>query len=224
LEDVVRERAKAKQKLSEGRGQKGTQISADLKPTETRKEIAKIAGVSHDTIDKIKVIEREATPEQKEALTNGTRKVNQIYREIKPKPSKVGVDDGFKTCNLCGVKKPIEAFHPTKNTCKSCTSYVQQTDDCEAARINIRTMNSHIVNGVDTILEDMKKIAPLEEGADKAVCDSTISQLVKLVNGFNLEINRFLYIGSTLRGQVEPKAVLQQAVSSLNTIIKMMEG
>lgn len=31
----------------------------------TRKELAKIAGVSHDTIEKIKVIEREATLEQK---------------------------------------------------------------------------------------------------------------------------------------------------------------
>ena len=37
--------------LSQGRGVKGTQISAEVNKGETRDELAKIAGVSHDTID-----------------------------------------------------------------------------------------------------------------------------------------------------------------------------
>jgi hypothetical protein len=49
LEPLLRAKAKENQKLSDG---KGKQKSADLKatPIETRAELAKIAGVSHDTI------------------------------------------------------------------------------------------------------------------------------------------------------------------------------
>jgi hypothetical protein len=44
LEEVIAARAKANQSLSEGRGHKGSQKSADLNPIETREEIAKLAG------------------------------------------------------------------------------------------------------------------------------------------------------------------------------------
>jgi len=50
-------RAKAKEKQACGQG--GVllpQISAEAKPTETRKELAKIAGVSHDTVSKAKAV------------------------------------------------------------------------------------------------------------------------------------------------------------------------
>ena len=38
----------------------------EIKPIDTRKEIAKVASVSHDTIAKVKVIQAIATPEVKE--------------------------------------------------------------------------------------------------------------------------------------------------------------
>lgn len=56
------------------------QKSADLiKPVKSRDELAKIAGVSHDTIEKVKFIEREATEEQKQSLSKGEKKVNTVY-------------------------------------------------------------------------------------------------------------------------------------------------
>ncbi|MCK4446800.1 MAG: hypothetical protein KAW56_06940 [Candidatus Marinimicrobia bacterium] len=53
--NIFREKAKEHQKLSDDRGQKGCQISD--KVIDTKKELAKIAGVSHDTIAKAKKIE-----------------------------------------------------------------------------------------------------------------------------------------------------------------------
>lgn len=84
LEGVLAERAKENQKLSEGRGAKGlTKSSKVFEPVNVRKEMAKTAGVSEDTISKVKVIEEKATPEQKEALRSGDVKINKVYREIK---------------------------------------------------------------------------------------------------------------------------------------------
>lgn len=82
LEDVFKEKAKEKQKLSEG---KGIQISEDLKTPEivTIKEVAKVANVSHDTIAKVKKIEEKAAPEIKEKLSTGEMSINQAYQDIK---------------------------------------------------------------------------------------------------------------------------------------------
>ncbi len=56
---------------------------SDNPPTTTLNELAKIAGVSHDTIHKVEVIEKKATPEQKEQLQHQEKSINKVYREIK---------------------------------------------------------------------------------------------------------------------------------------------
>jgi N6-adenosine-specific RNA methylase IME4/DNA-binding XRE family transcriptional regulator len=87
LEDVFSARAKENLKLSEG---KGKQKSAEVKiePIETRKELAKVANVSHDTIAKVKKIEAVATPEVKAKLSTGEVSINQAYQEIKKEEKK----------------------------------------------------------------------------------------------------------------------------------------
>lgn len=51
LEPLLAAKAKQNQSLSEGRGKKGLQKSANpVETIDTRQEIAKVAGVSHDTV------------------------------------------------------------------------------------------------------------------------------------------------------------------------------
>lgn len=45
----------------------------------TNKELAKVAGVSHDTIHKVEVIEEKAAPEVKEQLRKGEVSINKAY-------------------------------------------------------------------------------------------------------------------------------------------------
>ena len=77
---------KAKQKQIESGGavpQKSTKP-----PIETRKEIAEIAGISHDTIAKIELIDNEATDEMKRLVINKELSINKAYkliRNINPK-------------------------------------------------------------------------------------------------------------------------------------------
>lgn len=79
LESVFSARAKEKQ----GQRTDIKQISAESKPIETRKELAKVANVSHDTIAKVKVIQATATPEVKAKLSTGEVSINQVYQDIK---------------------------------------------------------------------------------------------------------------------------------------------
>jgi DNA modification methylase len=82
LEDVFREKAKENQAI-QFKGISLKQISAEVKPIETRQEIAKVANVSHDTIAKVKKIEANATPEVKARLNTGQMSINEAYKEIK---------------------------------------------------------------------------------------------------------------------------------------------
>jgi N6-adenosine-specific RNA methylase IME4 len=85
LESLFKE--KAKENL--GRNQYSSpQISAETKPIETRKELAKVANVSHDTIAKVKVIEAKAPEEIKAKLQTGEVSINQAYKEIKKEEKK----------------------------------------------------------------------------------------------------------------------------------------
>lgn len=52
---------------------------SEIVPIDTRKEIAKIAGTSHDTIAKVKKIEEKAPKEVKEKIKNGEMSINQAY-------------------------------------------------------------------------------------------------------------------------------------------------
>jgi N6-adenosine-specific RNA methylase IME4 len=84
LEEVFSAKAKEQQ----GKRTDIKQISAESKPIETRKEVAKVANVSHDTIAKVKVIEAKATPEVKAQLSTGEVSINQAYQEIKKEEKK----------------------------------------------------------------------------------------------------------------------------------------
>lgn len=95
LEEVFKEKAKENLKASGENFGKGTQISAnpiEIKPIETRKELAKVANVSHDTIAKVKVIEAKAPEEVKAQLRTGEVSINQAYQEIKKEEKKIERD------------------------------------------------------------------------------------------------------------------------------------
>ena len=76
LESVFSARAKEKQKEAGGAVR---QIS-DKAVIDTKKEVAKVANVSHDTIAKVKVIQATATPEVKAKLNAGTMSINEAYK------------------------------------------------------------------------------------------------------------------------------------------------
>jgi DNA modification methylase len=86
LEDVFREKAKENLKLAAEKTNTPLPILAnpiEIKSIDTRKEISKVANVSHGTLDKVKVIQANATPEVKARLNTGTMSINEAYKEIK---------------------------------------------------------------------------------------------------------------------------------------------
>ena len=88
FEEMFRETAKENQISSLKKGTSVPQISAKREPIETRKELAKIAKVSHDTISKVKKIQEKAPEEVKAKLATGEVSINAAYKEIKKEEKK----------------------------------------------------------------------------------------------------------------------------------------
>ena len=81
LKSAIAEQAKENERL----GGKGSQKSVNHK-TDTQKELARIAGVSHDTIHKVEVIEKNAPEPIKQAARRGDLSINKAYQLTTNKP------------------------------------------------------------------------------------------------------------------------------------------
>lgn len=82
LKDVIAEEAKVKRESTLKQNASVNQKS-DKREINTNKELAKVAGVSHDTIHKVDVIEKRAPEEVKEQLRRGEVSINKAYNEIR---------------------------------------------------------------------------------------------------------------------------------------------
>lgn len=100
LKPVLAAKAKENQKLSPGQPEKGLQNSANLKDKpadsvpqnsakreaveklDTRAEIAKASGVSHDTVHKVEAVMAKAEEPVKAKMLAGEISVNAAYKEI----------------------------------------------------------------------------------------------------------------------------------------------
>jgi len=98
LEDVFSK--KAKENLSKGGkiSQEGCQISD--KAVDTKKELSKVAAVSHDTIAKVKKIQEKAPEEVKAKLRTGEVSINAAYKEIKKEENKEKLKEKKKEYDL----------------------------------------------------------------------------------------------------------------------------
>ncbi len=85
IEPFIAEKAKEKQKEAGG----AVHQKSDKAVINTKKEIAKKAGVSHDTIHKAKIISKKASEEVKEKLRKGETSINAEYQKIRKEIKRV---------------------------------------------------------------------------------------------------------------------------------------
>jgi ParB-like chromosome segregation protein Spo0J len=112
LELKTRIQGKAKKKQTESGGAV-VQKSAEP-PIKTREELAKIAGISHDTLHKIEVIEKEAPPEIKQQANKGEISIHRAYvmtktpTDIEPKDTPVRKESkNLSQLKICYIKASI---------------------------------------------------------------------------------------------------------------------
>lgn len=121
-------KAKAKEKESERKStcQKSDKSLEEIAPIDTKKELAKIANVSHDTIMKVKKIEATAQPEMKAAVLSGEKSINEVYTAIK-KAEKL--QDAHRQYTE-QTKLSVSENKPIVEVC-SCLEWIEKQPDCD---------------------------------------------------------------------------------------------
>lgn len=104
LEDVFKAKAKEKQKEAGG----AVRQKSDKAVIDTKKELSKVAAVSHDTIAKVKKIQEKAPEEIKAKLATGEVSINAAYKEIKKEEKKEAIQEERRILAEEGSKKEIE--------------------------------------------------------------------------------------------------------------------
>lgn len=97
LENTLKEEAETlrREKIAEYRKTGETvQNSAPSKKTKTRDLMAALAGISHDTIQKVKRIDLEADQETLDKLQRGDTSINYAYNHLKSEKSDVSKKEG----------------------------------------------------------------------------------------------------------------------------------
>ncbi len=104
LEDVFSKKAKEKQQEAGG----AVRQKSDKAVIDTKKELSKVASVSHDTIAKVKKIQEKAPEEVKAKLRTGEVSINAAYKEIKKEEKKEAIEEERRILAEEGSKKEIE--------------------------------------------------------------------------------------------------------------------
>ena len=168
-------REKANKNQSDAGGDKKALLQKSVKAVDkmnTQKEIAKLAGVSHDTIDKTEKIIKKGTQEQIDRARTGGKgnTVNAIYKEIRNKEAET------KVCRKCEKELPATEFYVGKGTCRAClggrerssktirdfrgeiykTDPNLKTSDVEKIVQELHDKDKEVVHTIDDVIEEFE--------------------------------------------------------------------
>lgn len=140
LKPVIAGKAKEKEQERKTTYQKSEK--SNMEPVNTTKELATIAGVSHDTIHKVERIEAEAPESVKEALRQGRTTINRAYNDTFPKRP-----DPVKE-----AKEQHEAFQEKKQE-----QAVVSFQDVKIDKINQRILNNALTQDILKLINAVTK-------------------------------------------------------------------
>ena len=110
-------KAKGKENLKTSTGGDNPRPLSTLtkaEPINTRKELARLAGVSESTLYKVKTVKEKGTEEVKREMQSGKKSVSAAYRDTVTKTGET------KICSICGKELPASKFHAGCLFCNSC--------------------------------------------------------------------------------------------------------
>lgn len=135
LEEMYAAEAKKRQGTRTDIPQKSAE---SFKGGETRDKVAAIAGISHDTLRKVKVIETEAQGgnptaiEAREAVKSGKKSIHKAYTEVRANGDKT---DTRPLCTVCGKPVDDDDHYPRDvNKHKKCANQVENENKRKARK------------------------------------------------------------------------------------------
>ena len=168
-------REKAKENMSLGGGDKKSGLLILGNPIDekihTHKELAKLAGVSPETMRKGEKVLENASPELIQEVRTNKKKINTAYREMQT---------GTVICKGCGLEKPASRFSgDRKGLCMDCENAYRK----EAKRVH----KEKLQEGEE--LQEAKLLPETPENATPPVIEESLVTDVLLPKSDDIQLN-----------------------------------
>ena len=228
LKPIIQAKAKERQRESMANArtynpnnskEQNVQKSAPTVKNRSRDELAKIAGVSHDTIEKVECIKRKGTEEQiqRARIGGNGNSVNAIYKEIK--------NDITKVCTKCGKEKHISEFYAKKGKCKTCINEIRQENSYFDIKGNKIKPSAEVEEKARLYSEQIEKDLYDETRNFDYTVEDMEEEIDSLINYFDRNVKDILNTRKSVIESIENKekikAVLGQAETAIKTIKEM---
>ena len=180
LKPMIAEKAK-EQQVRKSVSQK----SVEQKPIDTQKELAKVAGVSHDTIHKVEAIQKSGNEQLIKDVREGRESINSGYQRIHPKKTPAQSNKEF----VEQAKQEHEAFQSSKTVSIHEAQMDKANRQIIASNVYARLLNmglrindiAHDMEEGNIDLKEMcKEIDPARIKALKQTIRITYEQLMKI--------------------------------------------
>lgn len=179
VKPMIAKRAKERQRCGQG-GVLLNQKSDEASEVNTTKELAKIAGVSHDTIHKVEVIQNSGDKKLIEDVRNGETSINKAYQTVKGiDPVKPKTPAQMKREHFEKAKEEHEAFQSQKivGVSEIAKDKENRKKIAEALRLSLLGLGKPIENFFTRMTEgevDMKAFR-------KELSDKEADQIVEMI-------------------------------------------
>ena len=179
LKPVIAE--KAKENLHQG----NEPLQKSVNPVNTQKELAKVAGVSHDTIHKVEAIQKSGNEQLIKDVREGRESINSGYQRIHPKKTPAQSNKEF----LEQAKQEHEAFQSSKTVSINDAHMDKANRQIIASNVYARLLNMGLrINDIAHDMEEgnidikemCKEIDPARIKALKQTIRITYEQLMKI--------------------------------------------
>lgn len=212
LKPIIQGKAKSNQIMGGGAvRQKSAQ------PVKSRDELAKLAGISHDTLLKAEMIQNQGTPEQIERARQGGRgnAISTIANEIQSAKTET------KICNKCKKEKPLSEFYVNKGRCKTCCNSQRPTKDLKgnAYKVDEETQKFFREHG-DQIIDDLYDCERIVE----YTADDMVDELKSILSYFCRNTKRCLTDHKNLLETKKNEQKIIAVLSEAETAIKELRS
>ena len=183
LKPVIAEKAKEKEAERKTTYQKSEK--SELPTVNTAKELAKVAGVSHDTIHKVEAIQKSGNEQLIKDVREGRESINSGYQRIHPKKTPAQSNKEF----VEQAKQEHEAFQSSKTVSIHDAHMDKANRQIIASNVYARLLNMGLrINDIAHDMEEgnidikemCKEIDPARIKALKQTIRITYEQLMKI--------------------------------------------
>ena len=220
LEPLIKE--KAKENLSESGGDRKSETAKSglqnsvkaIKPINTQKEVADIAGLSHSTIHEAKKVKESGNQEVIDKMKAGTMSIHKAYKEVMPKRE-------TQVCSQCEKELPATEFSRNTGPCKKCDAFRKRVGANQSKKI--RAFNGV---DVDAIIDSMAKKEPSANGSASTSNNHIITEYLNKIKQFRNDIGKYQYITNGFSEIEDPSLVvneIEELISELDSSLKIIK-